>query len=192
MDWAGIAKKVIAAGAPTIGRALAGPIGGMAGELLAKMLGVEPTPEAVAEAVEERSTEEMVSFDQQGTAKLDAIMRVWEADINAERDIAIANNKEVNETIRATAQGDGLLGKWRGVHAWELTLECFFSFILFWFCLIFRPSSIQIIIEANAMISIYLSARFGVLGVHVFQGSKERQTSLKELAQTVTNQPPLR
>lgn len=52
MNWNDIAKQVIALGAPIIGTALGGPLGGAAGAILADALGVEATPDAVGKAIE--------------------------------------------------------------------------------------------------------------------------------------------
>jgi hypothetical protein len=182
MDWGSIAKKVIGLGAPIIGRALGGPLGGMAGDVLAKVLGVEPTPDAVSDRLSKMTPEQIAAVDAAASEKWNAVARMFEAEAEAAARVGEANAREVNETIRQTAQGDGLLGKWRGVHAWELTLECFLGFILLWICIIFWPETFKIILEANAMISMYFSARFGVLGVHTYVGSKERQASLTQIA----------
>ena len=51
LDWLAIGKQVIAMGAPTIGAALGGPVGAQVGGVLASILGVEATPEAVGGAI---------------------------------------------------------------------------------------------------------------------------------------------
>jgi hypothetical protein len=51
MDWTSLGKQVIALGAPTIGAALGGPVGARVGGVLASILGVEATPQAVGDAV---------------------------------------------------------------------------------------------------------------------------------------------
>ncbi|WP_276200291.1 3TM-type holin [Chelatococcus sp. XZ-Ab1] len=55
MQWADLAGTLIKAGAPVLGTALGGPagatIGGIIGTAVAEALGVEATPEAVADAL---------------------------------------------------------------------------------------------------------------------------------------------
>jgi hypothetical protein len=177
MDWSKIAAKVIAAGAPSIGGALFGPLGNMAGKVLADVLGTEPTPEAVARKIETAAPGQIAAAEQQAVAEFEAMARIAEA----EAQTAVASVQEVNETIRATAQGDGLLGKWRGVHAWELTAECPLWFLLFAYAVVFDPPALNALVAASGLISVYIGARFGVLGVHVYQGSKERQTATRIL-----------
>jgi hypothetical protein len=52
MNWKEIGLKVAGFGLPVIGTILGGPAGGTIGTLIASKLGVEATPEAVAEAIE--------------------------------------------------------------------------------------------------------------------------------------------
>lgn len=186
MDWSKIAGKVIAAGAPAIGGALFGPLGGMAGQVLAKALGTEATPEAVEQKIATAAPAQIHAAEQQAIAEFEAMARIAEAEASAQAQIGVANAEQVNETIRATAEGDGLLGKWRGVHAWELTMECFLGFVLFWITAIWAPAANARVLEAIPLLQLYLPARFGVLGVHVFQGSKERQTATKLLPQAAS------
>jgi hypothetical protein len=51
MNWADIAKQVVAAGAPAIGGALAGPVGAQVGNALAGILQVPATPDDVADRI---------------------------------------------------------------------------------------------------------------------------------------------
>lgn len=55
MDWKDLAGQLARLGAPVIGTALGGPLGGMIGgaigNVVANSLGVEPTPEAVNDAI---------------------------------------------------------------------------------------------------------------------------------------------
>jgi len=53
IDWQALGKQAIALGAPTIGAALGGPVGAQIGGVLAAILGVDPTPEAVGGAIAE-------------------------------------------------------------------------------------------------------------------------------------------
>ena len=53
MDWAAVAAKVIALGAPVLGTALGGPLGGAAGAVLASALGVAPEPAVVGTSLSE-------------------------------------------------------------------------------------------------------------------------------------------
>ncbi|WP_273430449.1 hypothetical protein [Chitinibacter tainanensis] len=59
-DW----KKTIGAIAPTIGTALGGPLGGLAGAALASVLGVENDPEQIGAAVANATPEQLLAIRQ--------------------------------------------------------------------------------------------------------------------------------
>lgn len=193
MDWKQLAGKLIAKGAPTLGQLIGEfvpvPFGGTlatwALNKVAEALGVEPTPEAVDTAIETQSPEAVNAALQ--SAEREAVAR-WQAlaeIAKSQAEVGAAQVVAVNETIRAeanakTAGGDGLLGQWRGFHAWELTIECPFWSACFIYGIMFGGGSvINELSLATPILSIYFGARFGVLGVHVWQGSNERQAAIK-------------
>lgn len=58
----GFLKNIIGAVAPTLGSALAGPMGGMAADVVAKVLGCENTPKALEKAVQSATPEQMLEL----------------------------------------------------------------------------------------------------------------------------------
>jgi hypothetical protein len=193
MDWKQLAGTLIAKGAPTLGQLIGEfipvPFGGSlatwALNKLAEALGVEATPEAVDEAINTRPASEVNAAIE--SAEREAIAR-WQAlaDIaKAQADVGTAQVVAVNDAIKAetnarAASGDGLLGQWRGFHAWELTIECPFWSACFIYGIMFGAGSvINELSLATPILTIYFGARFGVLGVHVWQGSNERQAAIK-------------
>lgn len=188
MDWKEIAGKVIAAGAPTLGQMLGdalpipfgGSMGRWAGEYLATLLGVPPTPDAVSTAIDD-ATPTQIS-DVMARAEAEAVAK-WQAlaeMAKAQAEVGKAQVEQVNESIRAeTAAGDGWWGKWRAAHAWELTLECPFWAACFMYAIIFGGGTpVNELAQASGILIVWFSARFGVLGVHVWQGSQERQVAM--------------
>lgn len=63
MNWGDLAKTVIGMGAPVLGTALGGPLGGAAGKILADVLGVPADPAAVGAALT-RSDEATIAVAQ--------------------------------------------------------------------------------------------------------------------------------
>src|SRR4051794_28260658 len=58
MDWKDVAAKVVSLGAPMLGSALGGPLGGMAGKVLADAFGAAAsTPEAVHAAISDKAAD---------------------------------------------------------------------------------------------------------------------------------------
>ena len=180
MVWKDLAGSLVKAGAPLIGGALGGPLGAtvgtVVGRVVADALGVEATPEAVDTAIKSTPPEVLQAKLSEAEAKWQAM-----ADIaKAQAEVGVQQEKSVNEAIIAeTARGDGLLGKWRGFHAWELTLECPFWAALFMYVILTNnTAALNAIVSMQPLISTVIFARFGVLGVHVWQGSNERQAAL--------------
>ena len=55
-------KNIVGAVAPTLGSALAGPMGGMAGDVVAKVLGCENNPKSIEKAVQNATPEQMLEL----------------------------------------------------------------------------------------------------------------------------------
>jgi len=58
----GFLKNIIGAVAPTLGSALAGPMGNMAGDVVAKVLGCDNSPKAIEKAVQNATPEQMLEL----------------------------------------------------------------------------------------------------------------------------------
>jgi len=166
MDWSDLGKQVITLGAPMLGTALGGPLGGVAGEILAKAVGsVTPTPAAVQSALPSADPARLVEAEAQWA-------RMILAEAETQR-IAIA---ETQQTIRAEiASEDAVQRWWRPFYAGELTLEC----AVLWLVLIheFWTGDIQTInalIEATTLLVAYWGFRFGVLGVYISGRTREK------------------
>ena len=91
MEWGDLAKQVISLGAPLLGTALGGPLGGVAGEILAKAVGsVTLTPSAVQTA-----------WPAVDPAKLAEAEARWIELIRAEAETQRVAISETQQTIRA-------------------------------------------------------------------------------------------
>ena len=58
----GFLKNIVGAVAPTIGAALAGPMGGMAGNVIAKVLGCDNSPKSIEKAIQNATPEQMLEL----------------------------------------------------------------------------------------------------------------------------------
>lgn len=166
MEWSDLAKQVIALGAPMLGSALGGPLGGAAGQILSEVVGAAaPTPSAVKAS--------LPSADPDKIAEAEAR---WAEAIQAEAETQRTAISETHATIRAEiASSDAIQRWWRPAYAWELTLEC----AALWTVLVheFWTGDIQTInalIGATALLATYWAFRFGVLGVYVSGRTREK------------------
>jgi hypothetical protein len=174
MDWEDIAKAVIGLGAPVLGTALGGPLGGAAGKILADALGAAaPTPGAVHAALAERSADLSVAAEAARKAESE-----WLAALAEIGKVQVA---EVGVTQRAEiASEDWLQRCWRPLYALELSMiECpAFALTLLRALWLGHEPGINGFASLTALLMAYFGARFGVLGVYVTGRSREKQASL--------------
>lgn len=173
MDWSDLTKQVIGLGAPILGNALGGPLGGAAGKILADALGAtDPTPTAVSDAIAKA---------QDPTAAA-AAARAAEANwLAALAEAAKAQVAEVGQTMRAeAASGDPLQRWWRPLYALELTFfECpGFAVVLGHGLWNGKGEVINGLANLSGLIMTYMAARFGVLGVYISGRSREKLAAL--------------
>ncbi|HWW46313.1 MAG TPA: hypothetical protein VNZ94_00540 [Xanthobacteraceae bacterium] len=185
MDWKDLGS-IVGPIAPTLGSILGGLIpvpggsmlGEWAGKQVASALGVPATPEAVNNAIV--NGDPAVVQAQLAPIENEAIAR-WraEADIaRAQAEVGKAQVESINETIRAeAAKVDGWWGNWRILLAWSLFAETllwppFLMYLIGW------KSGTAELIQVSGIITTWWGARFGLLGVHVWTGSNERQTAI--------------
>lgn len=185
MDWKDIAGPLIKAGAPAIGTLLGGPLGGTLGGLLgntvASALGVDATPEAVSSAIatgDPAATQAVLSAaDQKVVAEYGYLTELAKAQASvAEKQVESVNNAIIAEAQARAAAPDQWWGQWRTIMAYELTVECpAWAALLAW-CIL--AGKLNELISATSLLTVWWGLRFGVLGVHVWTGSNERQAAI--------------
>jgi hypothetical protein len=170
MDWKDLAQRIVMLGAPVLGAALGGPLGGAAGKVLADALGAaEPTPQAVERAIVERAAD--------STFVTEAAQRAESEWLAALSEIGRAQVAEVAQTQRAEIAADDWLQRcWRPLYALELSLiECpAFALTLLHALWIGHEAGINGFANLSGLLMAYFGARFGVLGVYVTGRSKEK------------------
>ena len=172
MNWNDLSKTVIGLGAPILGTALGGPLGGAAGKLLADALGAASTPEAVQTAIAERSADS--TFAAEAAQKAEA---EW---AKAMAEIGKTQLAETGATMRAeAASGDVLQRWWRPLYALELSLvECpAFALTLLHALWTGHAAGIAGFATLSGLLMAYFGARFGVLGVYVSGRTREKQAA---------------
>jgi len=190
MNWQDIAGPLASIGAPTLGKILGGLIpipggailGEWAGNAVAEALNVPATPESVSKAIAAdpvAAAHAVAKVEAEASAKWQA-----QADIaKAQAEVGKAQVEQVNETIRAEAsKPDGWWGNWRTVLAYELAVECPVWAGLIVYSVAVDKAGVSDLINASGLIMAWWGARFGVLGVHVWTGSNERQVAMTGMA----------
>jgi hypothetical protein len=174
MDWTTVAAKVVSLGAPMLGTALGGPLGGMAGKVLADAFGAAAaTPEAVHAAISDKAADLKLAAEAAQKAE-----REW---MSALAEIGKAQVSEVGETMRVEAASEDILQRWwRPLYALELSLiECpAFAVTLLHALWTGHDAGINGLANLSGLLITYFGARFGVLGVYVSGRTREKQTAL--------------
>lgn len=169
MSWSSI-KEAVAPFAPLLGKALAltGPAGAVAGGLLANALGVEETPEAVAQAIQ---------------TDPNAVLRIKEVQLNNEAQLQrciieaeTARQAEINATMRAEYAADGWYKTgWRPMIGYMLAFSMGGIMTGLVYSLFKHPENAGDIV-ANA--TIIISAMCAVVGVNIRERSKDKAAAL--------------
>lgn len=169
MSWSSI-KEAVSPFAPLLGKALAltGPVGAVAGGLLANALGVDETPEAVAQAIQ---------------ADPNAVLRIKEVELNnaaqLQRSIIEAETTrltEINKTMRAEYSADGWYKTgWRPMIGYVLAFG--FGGILagLVYSLFKHPENAGEIVS-NA--TVIITTMCAVLGISVRERSKDKAAAM--------------
>ncbi len=171
LEWNDIARRIVGLGAPVLGAALGGPLGGAAGKILADALGAsEPTPEAVDASLAARMADPGQVADAVRTAELQWLAAVAEAHRTQVAEVARTQRAEI-------AAQDRLQRWWRPIYALELSLvECpAFAFTLLHALWSGHDTGIDGFAKLSGLLMAYFGARFGVLGVYVGGRSREKQ-----------------
>src|SRR6185295_9605435 len=174
MDWKDVAAKVVSLGAPMLGSALGGPLGGMAGKVLADAFGAAAaTPDAVHAAISDKAADLKLAAEAAQKAECE-----W---MSALAEIGKAQVSEVGETMRAEAASEDVLQRWwRPLYALELSLvECpAFAITVLHALWNGHDAGLSGFANLSGLLMTYFGARFGVLGVYVSGRTREKQSAI--------------
>ena len=109
-----ILKNIVGAVAPTLGTALGGPMAGMAGNMIAEVLGVPNNPKAIEKGIAEATPEQMLELKK---AEQDFEVQMKELDVDVfkletqdKQDARSKFNKDWTARIMGIATVGGFLG----------------------------------------------------------------------------------
>lgn len=181
MDWLAIGKQLAGLGLPLLGTALLGPMGGAAGGLLAKALGLGDgaTPAQVGDA--------LANADAITIQRLKSAEAQYVAMVEAEAKVAGVQVAAVGETMRseyaaAVAVG-GWVGKtilimqlsWRPAFAWQALIQTAgIGVVLFHEVWSGDFATLKALAELEPFLRWYLGLQFALLGVYSWGRTKEK------------------
>lgn len=180
MDWSELARMVIARGAPVLGTALGGPLGGAAGQVLAEVLGANgATPSDIHDALR-------VPADPAVQTALAEAETRWVEMVRAEAEAARVAVERTHDSIAAELNaGDVIQRWWRPIYALELTAEC----AVLWASVIhgFWRADVTVfnaLVAGTGLAIAYWGFRFAVLGIYVGGRTREKLSAGGRLAAT--------
>lgn len=161
--WGNI-KGAVAKVAPALGTALGGPAGGAVGGLISSALGVEESPDAVAQALKD---------DPEAAAKLKKLEQEHERELRRMVLEAETNRlTQINKTMRAELKHDGVFKSgWRPAIGWVLALTIAGLMSSLVYAIFREPSQAPSIIDSATVI---ISLMMVVLGVSVKKRSDDK------------------
>lgn len=209
MNWAALAIKLTQLGLPVLAQAVGtmvlGPVGGAIGEnlgnavagMIASAFGVEPTPEAINNAIESTPTTEAVdklqAVEEEAKAKWPALAKIAEAEEQTARtQIEQTTQAMKQDVVSATLLTNGSKWKtpivvlnslWRPLFAYELLLECMALTTIVLYALVRNDIfDIDAMVKLTVLILPYMAARFGLLGYHMNLRTKEIGAAMETAA----------
>lgn len=186
MDWMAIGLQVAKIGLPVLGTFLGGPLGGAAGAIVAKALGVEATPEAVNGALQTTDNDVLIQRLKSAEAETAAM-------VEAQAKVMVAQSADVNTTLRAELTGTGdtptvwamFQRGWRPAFGWLLIFECFiFLLLLLHEAFTGDFNTMTALLQHEDFLKWFFGFQFGVVGVFGFGRSQEKVAAINATAST--------
>lgn len=196
MDWLSLAK-VIAPLAPTLGGFLGGliPLPGAAlagqaiGGVIARQLGVEPTPQAVGDALARMSHEEKLAALNAATERARIEVNGFvEAEKQYFETVRVAIG-ETGQTMRAEITPENrhwFYTGWRPMAGWIFDFfSVAFGLILTWAAIramFGDPTSLKVLSDAWPIFAAYLGVLAAMVGVYIIGRSQEKTKAIEVAA----------
>lgn len=167
MDWSDLGG-IVAKAAPLVGSLLGGPAGGAVGGLVAKALGTDSEPAAVAEALK---------------ANPAALERVRKLELENERELTRMHLEaettrlaEVNKTMRAeAASDDAYVRRWRPTFGYLTALAWIVQCAAIAWSIVASPEQAGSVAQAVTALTPMWGVALAVLGVNVAKRSQDKQ-----------------
>jgi len=179
MNWKDI-KHAVGKVAPIAGTLLGGPAGGTVGGLLAMVLGVQDTPDAVARALK---------TDPQATIKL-RHMELTHTEQMQRLQLESETNRltEVNKTMRAeVAALDPFVRRWRPMFGYAVALTWVVQALAIAYAMVAAPDNASNIINAVTALTPMWGIALAVLGVNVHKRSQDKQVAAGQAPSGILN-----
>jgi hypothetical protein len=196
-NWTDVGAQLARLGLPILGKALGGSIpiigpsfgrplgenlGAKIAEMIAQRLGVDATPEAVAEAIEHLPTTDVVrelqTVQAEAAARYPALAAIAESEARAEVDIARVNAETYLAVLRAEmAQNDPRLTLYRTLLNWSVMIQVVCFGVALFAAVLTGGAPLDNIIKAQELLAWWFGMNLSLVGVHMYTRGKEREAA---------------
>lgn len=204
MNWQAVAAQLAQLGLPILGRLLGGMVpmvggflggegglgeqaGGLVARAIATALGVEPTPEAIGRAIEQKPTSEVVTklqaIEAEAAAKWPALAEIAKVETEGETEVAKINAEANARAVVEIASNGFWLSLYRSILMYAATAQLAAFGIVFFYALLLDQSLWSRVTSGMDLIKWWLGANASVLGVHFYTRGKEREAAATGQAQ---------
>lgn len=183
MDWGGIVGPLLKTAAPTIGSILGGMIplpggsiiGEEVGRIIAKQFGVDPTPEAVNNAIQtlpsDVATAKLQAAESEALAKWPALAQIAQAEAGDRT----AQSQAINATMQAEVAKGLPWYAWRNLWGYSVAVECSaVGLVILQALFTGDPKAVNLFLSASSFFYTWYGMRIGVLG-YIFRGSSNEK-----------------
>ncbi len=168
MDWFDVAETVGKV-APLVGGALGGPAGAAVGGLAARLLGIEATPAALAQAVNDPETAHKLH-----QLELDHREALTRMTLEAET----SRLAEVNRTMRAeAASNDPYVRRWRPTFGYMTAIAWGLQCLGIAISIVWKPESAGLVAQVITALTPMWSVALAMLGISVAKRSHDKQVA---------------
>jgi hypothetical protein len=180
MDWKSVGN-VVAQSLPLVGSLLAGRAGEAVGSMVASVLGVEATPEAVSDIIEKdpHAIDELRAMEQQNQREL----------IKMHLEAETARLSEVNQTMRVEATSEHWPQySWRPYWGFIsgtafIVLVCFVCFLAYDAIESKNPESLRMIPDLIGEMALLFSIPGAILGVTAWHRGKMKREQISGVSE---------
>lgn len=197
MEWNDVAKgvgKLLLQNAPTIGGLLGGfipipggsLIGQEAGEILARALGTDATPDAVNAAIASdpnAAVAKIQAAETEAAAKWPALAQIAQSMYQANA----AESQSINDTMRAELVAGQSWYSWRNLYGYGVFYEVAVVSNIVFYALLFKPEILKSVQDSYSFFLSWYTLRFTLLGYIHNQSTNEKVAAVTgEAPSTIT------
>jgi hypothetical protein len=170
-------KSLLGSAAPLIGTLIGGPAGGAVAGMVASVLGVDNTPEAIEQALINNPDAllQIKQLESDERVKLRELA-FQHAELESE-ERKLAMTQQASTMKAEIASNDPFVRRWRPTWGYTLCLSWALMFLGLFVVMIFEPKEAANVVNAIVALTPLISVALAVLGVNIHKRSVDKQVT---------------